>query len=346
MRSTRLPSWIERLAGTAAIAAPPHAFLLEAGRLAYGRTVQEDGPARLLEHAAVELPPQTFLSGLVGGPLRDERGLDEPLAELLGRLSGPVEAASLVLPDSWFRIAFTEAGDLPRDRAQREDLLRWKLKRLVPFRVEELRIRGVEVTPLSPQAINPADPANPASREESRRLMLGFALELLMNQLEAAFGRAGVHLGRISNASLSTLAAVAGRLGDGLAALAVVRDEGYTLTFARRGEPVIHRFKPAAGEMPFAARERLVVRDLKMTRAFLAEHLPDAALDHAVLAVPPDLEGAWQGWLEASLDVPVEILGAGHVPVANPQDTVGRADGAGIWSEVAPLVGAALKEIA
>jgi hypothetical protein len=331
VRSIKLPLWIERLAGTAPIAAPPHAFFLDAGRLTYGRTVRDGGQARLLEHATVELPPQIFQTGLLGGPLREERELDQPLADLLQRLSGPVEDASLILPDSWFRIAFAETGALPRDREQREEMLRWKLKRLVPFRVEELRIRGVAVTPLA------------QDKAGSQRLMLGFALDLLLTQLEATFQRAGIRLGRITNLSLSTLAAVDQALGPGLTALAVIRDEGYTLTFARNGEPVLHRFKGTAGEMPFAARERLVIRDLKMTHGFLAEHLPEAVLDRALLMAPPELEEAWQGWLEVGLDAPVESLNGIHLPVAEPQGV--RAPG-GLWAEVAPLAGAALKEVA
>ncbi len=331
MRSIKLPSWIERLAGLAPIAAPPHAFFLEAGRLTYGRTVREGDAARLLEHATVELPPQLFQPGLLGGPLREERTLDEPLGDLLQRLSGPVEDASLILPDNWFRIAFAETGTLPRDLEQREEMLRWKLKRLVPFRVEELRIRGVAVTPLA------------QDKEGSQRLMLGFALDSLLTQLETTFLRAGIRLGRITNLSLSTLAAVDRVLGSGLTALAVVRDEGYTLTFARQGEPVLHRFKGTAGEMPFAARERLVIRDLKMTHGFLSEHLPDAALDRALLMAPPDLEDAWRGWLEVGFDTAVEILNGVHLPVAEPQGV--RAPG-GLWAEIAPLAGAALKEIA
>jgi hypothetical protein len=93
--------------------------------------------------------------------------------------------------------------------------------------------------------------------------------------------------------------------------------------------------------MPFAARERLVIRDLKMTRAFLMEHLPDADLGRALVLAPPDLESAWQGWLEESLEVPVSIAGASHLPVAEARAVVPEGE----WIHTAPLVGAALEEI-
>ncbi len=141
-------------------------------------------------------------------------------------------------------------------------MLRWKLKRLVPFRVDELRVSAAEVAPLpGPGGAPPA-------------LLLGFAVEQLLVQVEDAFNAAGVRLGQISNVSLSLLAATDPPPGGGFAALMVVEDEGYTLVFSRGGEPVLHRYKGFAGALPEASRGSFVGRDLRLTRKLPRRALP------------------------------------------------------------------------
>lgn len=328
MRSTKLPSWIERLAGLAPVPVPPHVFQLRTGRLDYGRFEREGAGVRCLELASRDLPGDAFQRGLVGGPLREPGAFEELVGGLVKSISAPVKEASLVLPDAWLRISFTESGELPTQRAAREELLRWRLKRQVPFRVEELRVRGWEVTPL-------------AEQEEPCRVMLAFGLELLFSQLEAAFAAAGVHLGQITNASLSLLAALEADGGRGeLEGVLLAEDGGYSLLFARAGEPVLHRYKPAAAEMPGAARAQLVERDLRLTRTFLAESFPDAAIGRVVVAAPAGEEDGWIAWLAAGLGAEAVAIGAEHLPSLT-------APPPGLpWSAAAPILGAALREVA
>ena len=117
------------------------------------------------------------------------------MADFVASLAGPIEEASLVLPDTWLRLIFIELSELPRKAREREEILRWTLKRLVPFRVEDLRIDPLAVTPFPAQ-------------EEPLRLLVGFAIELLISQIEEAFDAAGVEIGRVVNATQATLAAL------------------------------------------------------------------------------------------------------------------------------------------
>lgn len=334
MRSIKLPSWIERLAGLDPVPAPPHVFSLDERRLAYARLPRTGQGSALEEYRSVPLPEGTFQDSLLGGALREVQALEEALAQILDGLEEPVPEASLLLPDAWFRLAFSEIGDLPKDPAQREQVLRWKLKRLVPFRVEELRLQGVEVAPVENQ-------------EEPRRVLLAFALETLLARLEAIFSDAGIHLGRVDNLSLATLAAVQGARGpDQVLGVVLADTTGTTLLFARGAEPVLHRFKASEPDLPAEVRERRTLRDLRLTRTFLDERLPSASLSLVLLAQAPEETSPWQRWLEEGLQVPVAPLGEEYLTPLDVRLSRAQAEAADSWLEIAPMLGASRKEVA
>ncbi len=350
MRSTKSPSWIERALGTAPVPVAPHVFAVDERRISYGQFVRLPVGFRFRAYRAALLPPETFHVGLLGGPLRDPAAFAALLAGFLRQLPGPVRDASLVVPEAWLRVSFTESSELPRAVEARDEVLRWKLKRLVPFRVDELRIGATEVTPLPDQ-------------QEPRRLLLGFALEQLLAQLEEAFAGVGVRLGQVTSVSLALIGALdAERMdelreprrlpppggepvyGDGsgerFGAISLVEEGGYTLAFMRGGEPVLHRFKAVAPNLPEAAWAGLVSRDLRLTRNFLVEHFPSSSLDWVLLSAPPELEAGWLARLADGLDCPARVLDGRHLPPLQIEEA------AAPWREMAPLLGAARREVA
>ncbi len=330
MRSTKLPSWIERLLGFDPVPSPPHVFSLDGERLRYGQFAHDRHGFRLRAFREAALPRDPFLHGPLGGPLRDPLGFRELVAGMVKAIPGGVRDASLVLPDAWLRVTFTESGDLPKTSEAIDEVLRWKLRRLVPFRVDELRVSATEVSPIPGQ-------------EEPRRLLLGFAVEQLLAQIEEAFTAAGVRIGQVSNASLSLLAAVApaaAATAGAFSALVLVGDEGYTLIFARGGEPVLHRFKGFTGALPEASRASFVGRDLRLTRNFLDEHFPGSTLGSVLLLSPPELEPLWLDRLEEGLGRPATPVDGRHLPPL-------RAEESSVppWRSLAPMLGAARQEV-
>jgi hypothetical protein len=332
VRSTKSLSWISdtagRLLGFGPVAPPPHVFALDRGALRYAAFGGDGAALRLQDWRAVELPADAFHSGPLGGPLKDVDAFRRAIATLRDQAPAPPREAALVIPDGWLRLAFTEVGDLPKGGEARDEVLRWKLKRLVPFRVDELRVRGVEVEPLPGQS-------------EPRRVLLGFAVEALLEQLEEAFAAEGVRVGHLSNPSLSLLAAL--RRGealpdDELAAVALAGEDGWSLTFARRGEPLLHRYKPVDGGLPLTARSSFVTRDLRLTASFLDDYLGGEKPRRVLLVAPPELEGQWLAWIESGLGTPGEALRPEHLPLAT-------ADLVPAWRDAAALLGAACEEV-
>jgi hypothetical protein len=315
-----------RLLGTGAVPPPPHVLALDERTLAYARIAPGAGGSfELRELRRVELPAESFVPGLLGGPLRDAAAFGELVGRLLGGLSLPPAQASLVLPDAWLRVAFVESGELPRAVDAQEEVVRWKLKRLLPFRVEELRLAWAAAPPLPQQS-------------EPVRLLVGFALEALLGGLEDAFAAHGVWIGRITGESLALLPAVAPALdGEPLACLAAVHAAGYTLVFTHHGEPVLYRFRGFDGGLGEAQRSATVVRDLRLTRAFVAEQLPELPLGRVALAAPSTAAAAWQAWIGEGLGRTAEPIERLQLPLVAAERVT--------WNEVAPLLGAVRQEV-
>lgn len=317
--------WWARLAGLAAVPAPPHVFALEAGRLRYARLPREGARLRFPESHSVELEADAFQSGPLGGPLRDADRLRGRLSLLCERLSAPVREASLVLPDAWLRVGFADAGELPRNGSARQDVLRFKLRRQVPYRVEELRIEASEVDPLAGQ-----------SSDEPRRYVLGFGSEALFGQIESVFAERGIQLGLLTNASLSLLSALRELEPERVVGLLMGRADGFVLAFARRGRPLLHRFKSWEG-LPEAARGDIVTRDLRLTRSFFEANLPGQSIARLVVHAA-ESEGRWSEWVADGLGLRGEPLGREHLPQLEGEVPPS-------WRDAAPLVGAAGLEI-
>jgi hypothetical protein len=150
-----------------------------------------------------------------------------------------------------------------------------------------------------------------------------------------------VRLGAISNTSLALLGALPeGR--EGLTALALVEEAGYTLVFARGSEPVLHRYKGFTGALPDAARSGIVVRDLRLTRNFLEENLGSAPLARVLLVSPPEQEPVWVDTLSEGLGTAAAPLDGRHLPPLRAEDPVVPPS----WRDLAPMLGAARREVA
>ncbi|MFQ5350385.1 MAG: hypothetical protein ACE5EG_08080 [Thermoanaerobaculia bacterium] len=303
MRSTRLLSSSRRLLGLDPLSVPPHTFSVNGERLLYGRFAGNDGRFDFQEFHEVALDADSFLPGPLGGPVRDLEALRGRIATLLEAITAPVSDASLVLPDAWLRLAFTELEEAPRRAEAAEELLRWKLKKQVPFRVEELRLRGAAAPRLHGHGVG-------------KRMLLGYAMEQLLMQLEEAFDARGVRIGLVINSSLALCQALGRMAADGeRVGFVLAGKAGYSLSFTRGGEMTFHRFR-AIGDLEAGNGDAtLVARDLRLTRDFLARETDEPPPDGFVVAAPPAIEEHWREWVAAAFEVEASGLRSHHLPL-------------------------------
>jgi hypothetical protein len=306
---------------------PPAVFVLDGTRLTYASFRREAGGFALREAQSAAIPPGTFADGALGGPLGNPEALAGAIETLVERLAAVPKRASLVLPDAWLRGLVAELGSLPEKPDLRQEVLRFRLKRLVPFRVEELRVEASPIESISAQ-------------EDPIRALIVFAAESVCGALERDFAAQGVRLGQITNGSLARLEALAcaGRC-ETLTALASVERGGFTLVFARAGAPVLWRQKTFTDDLDDGDRAALLGTELRLTRTFLAERLGGQAPGAVYLAAPRAVEAYWTDILADGLERPVLSLAATHLPLAGEIPEAAASD-------LAALVGGAAREVA
>jgi len=342
VRSTKSPSWIEanrlgplsRLLGFGRISVPPVVFALaEEGagvRLSCARFERTPGGLAFSFLDSLPIPEAALLRGPLGASLRDGVAFAEVLTTLLHRGGKGLKEASLLVPDAWLRTVACESGVLPSSAAARDEVLRWKLRRLVPYRVEDLRLGAVRAASLRGQ-------------QEPLRWLLGFAGEAVLASFEAAFALEGVHIGCVSTPSLALAAGLrAAMASPGVEVEVMAGEEDYAIVLVREGEIALHRYRAWSARVPVEARESLVRSDLSLVANFMADELPGAELGRVLLHRRPgaqDDEPVWLAWLSDALGRPAALLESQHLPLA-----VATLPGA--WRAAAPLVGGACLEVA
>jgi hypothetical protein len=315
------------LLGSVPVPVPPRVFEVDATFVRYARFARRAGTLELERVADAELPAETFQAGPLGGPLRERESLDRALDQLLERGGKRGERtaieASLVLPDRWLRLLFTELepdlGTRPGD-----DVLRFKLKRLVPFRVDELRLRASVVPSFPGQA--------------GWRLLYAFGVDQLLRDLEGALAVRGVRIGQIASRTLylvSLLCATERRS----TLLVNLESDGYSLSVVAGGVPYVFRYRASSADLADAGQAAQVAQDLRILLGFIGEHLPQHAIEEALVCGPPAPAASWVDLLNDRFELPARSLGASDLPASLP-----RADVP--WHLAAALVAAASREVA
>jgi hypothetical protein len=237
--------------------------------------VQPRGRRLVLAAAAgLELPEGTLRLSMTQPNVLDPAAFTRTVRSLLER-AGALGArrVGLVLPDPVARIALIPAGELaPGGRQQVEEVVRFKLRKSVPFEIRESQV-AFSGTP------RPGEPTLVAAIAHS-----------VLHGYEQAVTAAGLQPGSVELAGLTLLAAAFSGQSTG-DRLLVNWDDGYvTLVVARGERPLLVR--TLAGEA--AAQPDEVAREVANTVLYYRERLGGTGLDQAVVrsAVLPPADAA------------------------------------------------------
>jgi len=90
--------------------------------------------------AAGELAPGSVVPDLLETNLRERNRVSETLRETLGEVGGRSREVIAVLPDAAVRVVLLDFEELPPKRQEAEAVVRFRLKKSLPFDVEKAKI--------------------------------------------------------------------------------------------------------------------------------------------------------------------------------------------------------------
>jgi type IV pilus assembly protein PilM len=169
---------------------PKLACEIAADRVLAGR-VSERGDV-IEACASVELSPGSLVPDLIETNLKDRERVSQTIREALGIVRGRTHDVIAVLPDTAVRVALLDFESLPANRQEAEGVVRFRLKKSLPFDVEKAKISYDAQT-----ATN------------GLRIIAAVALASVIEDYEAAFHEAGYTPGVVLPSMLAALGATA-----------------------------------------------------------------------------------------------------------------------------------------
>ncbi|MFN3414112.1 MAG: hypothetical protein ACK42L_08655 [Thermoanaerobaculum sp.] len=271
---------------------PRHAFAVTEEAVYYGlldrrRSQLERVESRPLSADTVQLGPVGLLQ------VKVDR-LKATLETLKGVIGDFPKRAALVVPDAWLRALVLELEALPRRREEAEEVIRWRLKKLLPCRPDEVRL---DYTPCGANG----------------RVLVVLGLDKPLSLLEEAFSAQGCELGSIEPVSIA-LAAVLPVSPRPLVLVSTV-GRAMAIVVLSDGRVQLSRLKlmPQAG----VRAQSLALRELSRTAQFLADKGWTAAGFSVVLVASEEsLAKAVQLWALEQKGVDVRRLGEPPAPPA------------------------------
>lgn len=166
---------------------PTLAIEFNPGRLAGARWSRTGG----LDTFAVEsLSPGALVPSAVETNMVNASALKAAMSSVCSRLRAKDESIALILPDPVIRVFVQHFDEFPRSKEEAEPMLRWKLKKSVPFEVDETLISFMR---------------QPA-RETGVDVVAALARLRIVREYESLAEAAGLHAGVVLSSSLAAIA--------------------------------------------------------------------------------------------------------------------------------------------
>jgi len=163
------------------------------------------------EFAVEMLPPAALVPSAVEGNIINASALKSAMSNIVSRLRAKDQDVALILPDPVIRVFVQHFEQFPRSPQEAVPMLRWKLKKSIPFEADETVISYMR---------------QPA-REEGVDIVTALARLRIIREYEALAEAANLHPGVILSSSLAAIS-----LLDGEKATLLARVSGVALTTA------------------------------------------------------------------------------------------------------------------
>lgn len=262
--SARLP----RIEGLTRASVPSVGVEISSRRVTVVRARKERRGIRCLGHGSVELSEGAVQSSLLKCVVIQRAEVLTALKRAVAEAGVKGGRAALTLPDIAGRVTLLSVAGLPRSHAQAEELIRFRLKRTLPFKPEDVAVSFQRLTPTA----------------EGDQVITVMAMRSVIEQHEGLLAEAGLRPGLVSFSTLElanllraelTALGAADTSGPGDSALLNCEPEYSTLALFRRGEIMFFRCKihMVGEEADVAGRLRSLRRELTTSLSYYAEKL-------------------------------------------------------------------------
>jgi type IV pilus assembly protein PilM len=239
--------------------------------------------------------------------VRNADELDRALADVLAQSNGSVpirrKEAALLLPDNCARLTVLDFESLPGDPRERLQLIRWRLKKAVPFDADTAAI-SYQVQKSSDKRISVLVAVSPLE---------------VVTQYEAAVRKLGLVPGHVSISVATALNLV---VEQGVTMLAKLAGHTLSLVVIDQGRVRLVRALDAGGQLPDEDKLREIATDLYPTFVYIADNF-GAPVSRLVLA-------GFGSAFPAAVDVFRTELGYEAEALKGPQGIV-EPHNTGIW---------------
>jgi type IV pilus assembly protein PilM len=176
----KVARWLE------AMPHPPLAIEISQDRVAAARWTRTGG----LDSYAIEaLPNGALMPSAVESNIVDAGAVRSAIAGLVSRLHAKDEDVALLVPDPVIRVFVQHFEQFPRSPQEAEPMLRWKLKKSVPFEADETVISYMRQAP----------------REDGVDVVTALARLRIVREYEALAEGVGLNPGVVMSSSLAAI---------------------------------------------------------------------------------------------------------------------------------------------
>ncbi|MCZ6779404.1 MAG: hypothetical protein V3U86_03010 [Acidobacteriota bacterium] len=264
-----LPRWLQRVFVEPPM--PPVCLEIDPTRLvlAVARRDSQTGRVLVSQLRQQDLPKGLIELSALKPNITDPDLLATEIRRLFAGLTLP-ENISLLLPDSIAKVGLLELAALPRSRRDALEMIRFRIKKTVPFRIEDAIVDYQKLEEVRGQV----------------RLLTTIAYRPVIAQYQETVEKLGARVGMVSLSTLSLLGQygpVLSAAGSGKdALLANVMPGTLTLAVIRDGRLLLFRSKALPSEGGAEERRTVARREWQMTLAYYEEKLSGGGFSRAL----------------------------------------------------------------
>lgn len=276
---------------------PPDVIVLDSDALIHARLGRGRDNPQIVQAKSYRLPEGTFAPAVVTPELVNQGAIADALRRL--RLeSGRWDKASLLLPDSWFRINILDIASLPEGKAEADQMVRWSLKRTMPIDPATLRVT-FEI--LSKSA-------------DSAKVLTLSAVDKTLTAIEEIFTAAQIELVLIEAIGINIWNAITAREAsttrDRL--FFYVREGDFTTAAFRGNQPLFIRSRNLNGD-------RTLAQEIKLSASYLRDTLRAESIEHCYLA-GNDVDSSVASAIATEFGAPVQTVSLSDFTERTPED--------------------------